>query len=313
MRYATPLRYPGGKQRLTLFVLEVLRANDLQGCDYVEPYAGGAGVAIRLLLEGHVTNIHLNDSSKAIYAFWRSILTQTEEFCRLVSTASLTVEEWKRQREIIRNAGNHSELELGFSTFFLNRCNRSGVLSGGLIGGLQQNGPWKMDARFSRNELIRRIEVIADRRSSITVRNLDAEQFMADYIPTLPAKSFVYCDPPYFNKAQRLYLDSYQTEDHARIACVIQKGLPRSWIVSYDSAPEILEYYAKRRSFLYNLQYNASTVYKGREVFVFSDDLVLPSESTLPCIDEVVRYLDHSEYKPSSKAPEATRKRLLPT
>lgn len=311
MRYFTPLRYPGGKQRLTPFVLEVLRTNELQGCDYVEPYAGGAGVAIQLLLDGHVANIHLNDSSKAIYSFWRSILTKTEEFCRLVSTASLTVEEWKRQREVIRNPGKHSQLELGFSTFFLNRCNRSGVLSGGLIGGLQQNGAWKMDARFSRNELIRRIEVIAARRSSIAVRNLDAEQFMADYIPTLPAKSLVYCDPPYFNKAQRLYLDSYQPEDHARIARVIQTRLPRSWIVSYDSAPEILEYYAKRRSFLYNLQYNASTVYKGREVFVFSDDLVLPSESTLPCIDEVVRYLDHGKYKPNAKALEATRKRLL--
>ncbi len=311
MRYSTPLRYPGGKHRLTPFVLEILRANDLLGCDYVEPYAGGAGVAIQLLLDGHVNNIHLNDSSKAIYSFWRSILTRTDEFCRLVSTASLTVEEWKRQREVIRNPDKNSLLDLGFSTFFLNRCNRSGVLSGGLIGGLQQNGAWKMDARFSRNELIRRIEVIAARRDSIAVQNLDAEQFMADCIPNLPDKSFVYCDPPYFNKAQRLYLDSYQAKDHERIASVIQKKLPRSWIVSYDDAPEILEYYAKRRSFLYSLQYNAATVYKGREVFVFSDDLVLPLRSKLPCIDEVVKCLDQDKYRPDATSHEATRKRLL--
>ncbi|HSI48937.1 MAG TPA: DNA adenine methylase [Ideonella sp.] len=289
-RYSTPLRYPGGKQRLTPFILEILKSNDLIGCDYVEPYAGGAGVAIELLLQNHVRTIRINDSSIPVYAFWKSILDDTENFCRLIATASLSVDEWIKQREILRHPAAHSEIALGFATFFLNRCNRSGVLSGGLIGGLDQSGKWKMDARFSRNELTRRIEAIALRRKFISITCLDAEAFMCLRAPNASTSSLTYCDPPYFEKASRLYLNSYKEADHSRLAQVIQERLLGRWIVSYDSAPQILDYYKYRRSFLYDLQYNASRVYKGREVFVFSDDLLLPSSSVLPYINEGLQH-----------------------
>jgi DNA adenine methylase len=284
-RYRTPLRYPGGKQRLTPFILEVLANNGLTGGHYAEPYAGGAGVAMELLLERHVSHVHLNDSSRAIYAFWNSILTQPEEFCRRISSASLTVDEWKKCREVVRYPDVIDELDLGFSVFYLNRCNRSGVLSGGIIGGLDQTGPWKMDARFPRNELIRRIEAIAIRADSITLRNWDAERFIIEHIPTLPHETFVYCDPPYFEKASKLYLNHYKPGDHARVAEVIQEQLPRRWAVSYDNAIEILNYYSERQSFLYDLQYSAAKVYKGKEVFIFSDDVQIPLRSSLPYIN----------------------------
>lgn len=288
-RYYTPLRYPGGKQKLTPFILEILKENDLLSGHYVEPYAGGAGVALELLLGKHVSKIHLNDSALPVYAFWRSVLSKPDELCGMISRASLTVEEWKRRRDIVRNPKEHTLLELGFSTFYLNRCNRSGVLSGGLIGGLLQEGVWKMDARFSRNELIRRIEVIASRASSIVLKNWDAERFISEHIPDLPNNTLVYCDPPYFEKASRLYLNSYEEADHLRIAKFIQTRLRNKWVVSYDSAPQILDYYKERRSFLYDLQYNASKVYKGREIFVFSDSLKLPKSSILPNIDVAIR------------------------
>ena len=288
-RYYTPLRYPGGKQKLTPFILELIQANDLQGGNYVEPYAGGAGVALELLLGNHVSKIHLNDSALPVYAFWRSVLSKADELCDLISRASLTVDEWKLRREIVRNPKGHTLLELGYSTFYLNRCNRSGVLSGGLIGGLEQTGEWKMDARFSRNELIRRIEVIASRSSSIVLKNWDAERFIEDHVQGLPGNTLVYLDPPYFEKASRLYLNSYAEEDHERIAEFIQSKLTKKWVVSYDSAPQILNYYKRSRSFLYDLQYNASTVYKGREIFVFSDDMKLPSASKLPAIKTALK------------------------
>lgn len=288
-RYYTPLRYPGGKQKLTPFILEILQANELIGGNYVEPYAGGAGVALELLLGRHVSKIYLNDSALPVFAFWKTVLDDTESLCRLISTASLTVEEWKIRREVVKNPENHSLLELGFSTFYLNRCNRSGVLSGGIIGGLNQTGEWKMDARFSRNELIRRIEVIASKRASIVVKNLDAEKFIADHVNDLPAKTLVYCDPPYFEKSSRLYLNAYKEADHERISKFIQGQLKKKWVVSYDSAPQILKFYEQCRSFIYDLQYNASTVYKGKEVFVFSDELKIPASSLLPYIDKVVK------------------------
>jgi DNA adenine methylase len=145
-----------------------------------------------------------------------------------------------------------------------------------------------MDARFTRNELIRRIETIADRRTSIVVKNLDAERFMTDHVGGLPDDTLVYCDPPYFDKASRLYLNSYEPDDHERIAEYIQAQVHHKWVVSYDSAPEILNYYKKRRSFLYDLQYNASRVYRGREVFIFSDDLKVPKFSELPYINDAL-------------------------
>ncbi len=132
--HKTPLRYPGGKQKLTPFIREILRQNGIRG-HYVEPYAGGAGVAIELLLNEDVQCIHLNDSDLGIYAFWYSILNENERFCREILIAALTIEEWKKRREIVKQPQNHSLFELGFSTFFLNRCNRSGVISTELLEG----------------------------------------------------------------------------------------------------------------------------------------------------------------------------------
>ncbi|MEK9971059.1 MAG: DNA adenine methylase [Ferrovibrio sp.] len=289
-QHHTPLRYPGGKQRLTPFILELIEANGLTGGNYVEPYAGGAGVAIELLLGKHVKKIHLNDSSVPIHCFWKAIKTENEKFCRRISTASLTIEEWKRQRDILRNISDNYEFDVGFAAFYLNRCNRSGVLTGGVIGSLKQVGKWKIDARFSRNELIRRVEAIGDHANSIALRNMDAEDFIKNYIAKLPKDTFVYCDPPYYEKSRRLYLDYYQQDDHERIAGVIQKHLKHKWVVSYDAANAILKYYKDRKKFLYDLQYAAAKVYKGREVFIFSDRTIIPRTSGLSYINTALRY-----------------------
>lgn len=284
-RYGTPMRYPGGKQRLAPFVAEIIQHNDGVGWNYAEPYAGGAGVGIELLLQGVVRRIYLNDSSRPVYAFWKSMLSDPDAFCRRISRASLTLDAWRKHRAIVREHRDHDLDEVGFSTFFLNRCNRSGVLTAGVIGGLKQKGEWRIDARFPRNELIQRIEAIADHRSKISVFNMDAEVFIEKRLNKLPQKTIVYCDPPYLARAKRLYLDTYAQEDHARIAGTIQSRLKRHWIVSYDAHPEIHALYRKRRRFTYGLQYSAIRAYEGSEVFVFSDSLKLPSRSSLPYID----------------------------
>ena len=278
-RYKTPLRYPGGKQKLAPFILELLMINNLSGGHYVEPYAGGAGIAIELLLNNSVSQVHLNDSCEAVYSFWYAILNDTENFCRRISRASLTVTEWRRQKDILSRPQDSDRLDLGFSMFYLNRCNRSGILSGGLIGGLNQTGEWKMDARFNRKELMSRIEAIALRKKAIRLYQMDAEQFIIRRLPTIPRKALVYCDPPYFHKADRLYLNHYQPADHIRIAKIIQKSIKQPWLVSYDDAREVARCYSQRRTLSFNLQYNAGPVYRGSEMFFFSDRLKLPVRS----------------------------------
>lgn len=280
----TPLRYPGGKQRLAPFVLDILSENKIKE-HYVEPYAGGAGVALELLLSKKIKNVHLNDANIGIYAFWYSVINHTEELCNMISIASLTVEEWKRRKEIVKQADKGNLLELGFSTFYLNRCNRSGILSAGLIGGLNQTGNYKMNARFSRNDLIRRIESIALFKENIFVTNFDAEFYIKNYIPNLGNDCLVYLDPPYFVQGSNLYLNSYKKEDHERLSLIIQSEIKQKWILSYDGVPEIVKLYSKRTHFIYDLQYNASRVYKGKEIFIFCDELVIPKSCSLDYIN----------------------------
>lgn len=262
--------------------------NGLAGGHYVEPYAGGAGVAMELLVSGSATHIHLNDSCKRVFSFWKAILSHTEEFCRRISRAALTVNEWKRQREILRSREDVGVIDLGFSVFYLNRCNRSGILGGGLIGGLHQKGPWTMDARFPRNELIRRVETIASRRNAITILNWDAERYLVEYAPRLPVESLIYLDPPYFNKADRLYLNHYAPKDHLRISKLIRK-LPRRWMVSYDAVPEVLKNFPRRRALMYDLHYNAGYAYTGKEVVFLSDDLRYPAHSSIDSVDRALQ------------------------
>lgn len=284
-KFKTPLRYPGGKQRLTPFIAEILEENHLNG-HYIEPYAGGSGVAMELLLTKKIEQVHLNDSYLGIYAFWYSVINHTKELCRKILSASMTVEEWRRRQQIVKKCDYTDLLELGFSIFYLNRCNRSGVLSAGVIGGLNQDGNYKMDARFNRNDLINRIESIAIYKDKIHISNFDAEYYINNYIPNLPQNSLIYLDPPYYNKASELYLNSYKNNDHSRIAQSIQLNINHNWILSYDGVPEILDLYTNRRHFLYDLQYSAQTVKKGKEVFIFDDNLKLPSKCVLPHVNE---------------------------
>jgi len=288
------LRYPGGKQRLAPFIAEILECNDAPGWNYVEPYAGGAGVAMELLLDGKVGHVYLNDSSLHVFAFWHTILSDPETFCRQIWRAPLTVDAWKRHRNVVRSPANRDLADLGFSTFYLNRCCRSGILTAGVIGGLAQEGSDTIEARFPRRTLVERIEAIAERRDQITVSHLDAEEFMTSRVNSLPQETLVYCDPPYYEKAERLYLNTYQREDHIRLANVIQRKVHRPWLVSYDDHAIIAALYRKRRRFRYTLQYSAIAARAARELFVFSDVLKLPSTSIVPYIATGLRALRRS-------------------
>lgn len=277
MRYASPLRYPGGKARLAGFFKQVFDVNGLNGGEYAEPYAGGAGLALRLLFDGYASKIHLNDLDPAIFAFWYAVLCETDELIKLILDTPVTIEEWRKQVAVQKRRADTSLLELGFSTFYLNRTNRSGIIgSGSVIGGLDQSGDWKLDARFNKENLVRRIQRIADSRDQIVLYNLDAAEFISAVLPSLPTKTLLYADPPYYEKGRRLYQHSYDPEDHALIAELISKLEDRPWIVSYDNQPVIKCLYQEFRTVEYSMRYSAATRYEGRELMVFSDRLIIP-------------------------------------
>lgn len=276
MRHASPLRYPGGKSKLTQFIKLLLDKNDLHDIHYAEPYAGGAGVALALLYSEYASRIYINDVDPAVFAFWASVVDHTEELCRLVRDRPLSVREWSRQRKVLANKDQVSRLELGFAAFYLNRVNRSGIITGGVIGGLEQQGEWGVDARFNRGELIERIQKVGRYKGRISVSNRDASEFLQRVAATLPAQSLTYLDPPYFVKGQhRLYANYYLPKDHAKVRGLVAE-LERPWIVSYDATSEILGLYAGYRRMMYGVQYTAADRYRGAEVMFFSRMLRVP-------------------------------------
>jgi len=276
MALYSPLRYPGGKGKLVPYFKQIIRDNLLLGCTYVEPYAGGASVSLSLLLDGYVSKIVINDIDRSIYAFWYSILNDTEKFCKLIRNTPVNVEIWKMQKAKQRNKDKCSLLELGFSTFFLNRTNRSGILDAGVIGGVNQTGKWKIDARYNKDELINRIKMIASYKSRIELYNLDAVKLIKLLAKKLSKNTLFYFDPPYFVNGKNLYLNHYLDSDHKKLFNVILDLKEQNWVLTYDNVRQIKNLYSQYRQKKYNLRYSASLVGIGQELMIFSDNLYIP-------------------------------------
>lgn len=277
-RSNSPLRYPGGKTCLYELAAHILRLNKLERGHYAEPYAGGAGLALTLLFQGHVSDIHLNDIDRSVWAFWNAVLNQTEDMVELIQSAPVDMDQWHNQRNVYLNPQDFDDLALGFSMFFLNRTNRSGIVKGaGVIGGLEQTGNYKIDCRFNRDELARRVRRIAKYRSRIHLHRLDALDFMNLMDERLPSRALFCIDPPYFNKGSSLYTSFYNPDDHAAVSQAVL-GLARPWILTYDNTPEISHLYKARRQFSFDVNYSVQTKRVGTELLVASKGLKMPSE-----------------------------------
>lgn len=269
--FLTPLRYPGGKGKFAPFVKDLMEANHLMG-DYLEPYAGGAGVALDLLFSGNCKNIHINDFDEAIFNFWKSVTQETECFLKKIYSTDVTIDEWYKQKKVLENPKQHTSLEHGFATFFLNRTNRSGILKGGVIGGKGQSGEYTLDARFNKENLMKRIEKIGEYRDRIHVYNEDASELLKRVDQILPQDSLIYLDPPYYVKGQGLYRNFYKHSDHVQIRKALDI-VKTKWIVSYDNCPEIKDIYDGYKQDDYSLNYSAYYKMKGSEVMIYCDSI----------------------------------------
>jgi len=275
MVFVSPLRYPGGKGKLANYIKLVFRFNNLMDGHYVEPFAGGSAIALQLLYNEYATHIHINDFSKSIFSFWHSVLNETDELCSLIENTTVSIDEWYKQKEIQLNSDYVSLLELGFSTFFLNRTNRSGILAGGIIGGKGQNGKYKIDARFNKPDLLHRIKKVARYKGRISLYNEDAEKLILNLGSELPERSLFYLDPPYYIKGKGLYDNYYEHKDHLSISRIVSR-LKNKWIVSYDITPEIQSMYDDFQMISYRLNYSAANHQESTEVMYFCDDLCIP-------------------------------------
>ncbi len=292
---ASPLRYPGGKTSMLDLVAATLNLNRLGRGHYAEPYAGGCGLALSLLYGGFVAEVHINDIDPAVWSFWHCVLNQTDALIELVETTPVTVDQWRHQRAINKAGADGNPLALGFSAFFLNRTNRSGVISsGGVIGGLNQTGNYLIDCRFNREDLARRIKRVSRYADRIHLTNVDALDFIDICDTTLPANSLLFIDPPYFKKGPELYTNFYRPEDHAQLAARLMK-VATPWIVTYDDAPETRKLYKDRRQFSLGINYSLNEKKVGAELLVASKGLRMPDTAR-------ERQVNRPQYRASASA-----------
>lgn len=275
----TPLRYPGGKSIMTPFFIDLIRVNGLQGVSYAEPYAGGAGTAINLLLDGQVRRIYINDANIAIFSFWKYAINESERFIDKIEKTCIDLQNWQYYHNFIKNTQQPS-FELGFAAFFLSRTNRSGILTAGPIGGKsqekQEKATYKIDCRFNKQDLISRIHRISMYKENIVVSNDDA----IDFLKSLPAdnNNLVYLDPPYFKQGKSLYLNYYSADDHRVLSDYLYNTVNFRWVLSYDNVYEIREFYKHFDLYEFQLNYTAQSVKKGSELLTHSKNLIMPEE-----------------------------------
>lgn len=269
----TPIRYPGGKSKLFPLVESIIEGNGLTGCTYAEAYCGGAGLAIRLLLTGRVSGIVLNDIDPAVFSMWDCIVNHADDLCKFIEGVPLGVDEWKRQKEAFLSADRPS-IDLGKAAFYLNRTNRSGILRGGPIGGMSQNGNYKIDARFNRRTLIEKVRAIAARSDDISIYNEDAVDFVATALSDVD-NLFANFDPPYVVKGPGLYENSYTDADHKAVAKMVSECV-FPWIVTYDDAPLVREAYKGFDMFSVKVGYSAAVSKIGNEILIAGPGVRVP-------------------------------------
>ena len=270
MTFLSPLRYPGGKGLLLRFVREIVLRNGLQGSTYVEPFAGGAAVALGLLRSGDVEHAIIGDADPAIAAFWRAALQHPDELRDLIEGCEVTIDTWHEQAYALKQADSSESITLGFAAFFLNRTNRSGILRARPIGGLNQDGPYKLDCRFNKTNLIQRLNQVARLADRITVHGGDAVDLLAHLAPHNSHTTFVYADPPYLTKSTDLYLDTMTFSGHQQLSSLLVATYGK-WIVSYDCDPRIArDLYPDCEILQFDLRHSAARSHRGKEVMVFS-------------------------------------------
>ncbi len=278
----SPLRYPGGKAPFSPFIAKIMEANGLFGGHYFEPYAGGAGVALELLFQGHVSHVHINDIDPAVYAFWVSVTEHADELLDLLESVPITMEQWFKWRSVLRGENGANVVEKGFATLFLNRTNRSGILKAGVIGGKEQIGTYKLDARFKKDVIAARIKKISECASRISVYCEDSLDLLGKCASFLPKKALIYLDPPYYVKGKGLYRNYYEHDDHNEIATLLQSDhFQWPWVVSYDNAEEISLMYKLSKSLRYGLNYTVQRRYVGTEIMFFNRKINIPNDFAL--------------------------------
>lgn len=278
---SSPLRYPGGKARLYPYISTLICQYFDKKPVYAEAFAGGFGAGIELLLNNKVDRVLINDADICIYSFWKCVVSKHyhNRFVERIKTTPIDIQSWKKQRALLKESGRLNTLDIGFATFFLNRCNRSGILSANPIGGINQNGNYRLDCRFNKDRLIELIEIIYERRSQIEVFNLDAHHFIKEMDRSIENIFFMF-DPPYVGAGPLLYKSNYDALKHQELSSLVQT-LHNKWIMTYDDNKLVRNIYRTNTIRKYWIPYSLATKRTAGELIIYDHRLLNPPKLKL--------------------------------
>jgi DNA adenine methylase len=266
----SPLRYPGGKQKLAGYFRHLIRQNKLNDANFYELYAGGASISLELLSTGFIRSATLLERDPLIYCFWKSAISYSDELVCKIRNVKITLATWKRMRKFrdIESIEKERIVDMGFAGLFLNRTNFSGILNANPIGGMTQTSEYKVGCRFNKKELIKKIMVVAKFKKHINVEFGDALEFLKKNKWKFRfGKNLLYLDPPYFKQGPNLYRFFYTFEDHKAIAETMS-GIDTPWIVSYDRNPTIEKMYRNQVKQIVPLNYEMKHTKKVDELII---------------------------------------------
>lgn len=277
-RTESPLRYPGGKTQLYNFVEECLMINNVNDL-YIEPFAGGAGLALKLLFNQKVNTIWINDYDYQVYSMWYAILNEPDKLIDLIEKTPFdykkghdinsknSINFWKSEKQYYeKNKDKKYSADLAYSTLFLNRTNTSGIISGGPLGGYLQNKSTQLYARFNKTTLCNKIIKIHSFRNRIILTNYDGLKLIPKINrEKVSDRTFIFFDPPYYNQGKKLYYSSFEDSDHRKLAKLILSLNDFHWITTYDDSDVIKKLYStSKKKYKYFIRYSANNYRRGK-------------------------------------------------
>ena len=270
MSVKNPLRYPGAKSKLVPYIQQLLKAENLVGCTFYEAYAGSAAVSFGLLEKGIIKKAVINELDPLIYSFWYSVMNHADDLVQIIEDTDISINTWEemsryRDSEYLEDK---TPLQIGVAGLFLNRTNFSGILKANPIGGMEQISNYKIDCRFNKARISESILKLANFAAQVELHNLDALVFLKNQTKyRLNNNTFVYIDPPYYEKGPSLYRYYYIDNQHRELANFIKKKA-YPWLISYDDSPVIQKIYSTRKQQPIYLDYSVNTKRTAKELLI---------------------------------------------
>jgi len=186
----TPLRYPGGKSRAVVKLLQFLP--DLtQVREFREPFIGGGSVAIEITKRYPKIEIWVNDLYEPLYNFWCELQHNGEELQNMLTDIKNTFPDVETARQLFTeskekiNGEEVSNFERACAFYIVNKCSFSG---------LTESSSFSAQASQSNFSLrgIGRLSEYSELIENWTITNLSYERMLSD-----EKDVFTYLDPPY--------------------------------------------------------------------------------------------------------------------